>query len=115
MVHNPGYDFNDENLIVACSCKRTLLSNAFCRGATVAPIYRVRADPTVWDLFGKRVVSQSLDAAVSTAHAHGPMRLTDLGGQLDRVVSLRLTKALAGHGRTLPQFTALMVLSARGR
>jgi hypothetical protein len=43
------------------------------------------------------------------------MRLTFLVGQLDRVVSRRLTEALAVHGRTLSQFTALLVLSARGR
>jgi hypothetical protein len=54
-------------------------------------------------------------AAMSTAHANGPMRLTFLVGQLDRVVSRRLTEALAVHGRTLSQFTALLVLSARGR
>ncbi|ALK33898.1 MarR family winged helix-turn-helix transcriptional regulator [Burkholderia plantarii] len=46
---------------------------------------------------------------------HAPMRLTYLIGQLDRIVSRRLTEALAIHGLTLPQFTALSVLNGRGR
>ena len=48
-------------------------------------------------------------------HAHAPMRLTYLVGQLDRIVSRRLSEALAAHGLTLPQFTALSVLNTRGR
>ncbi len=44
-----------------------------------------------------------------------PMRLSYLIGQLDRVISRRLTEALARHGLTLPQYTALSVLRARGR
>jgi DNA-binding MarR family transcriptional regulator len=43
------------------------------------------------------------------------MRLTYLIGQLDRLVSRRLTEVLATHGLTLPQFTALSVLNGRGR
>lgn len=43
------------------------------------------------------------------------MRLTYLVGQLDRIVSRRLTEVLAAHGLSLPQFTALSVLNARGR
>jgi DNA-binding MarR family transcriptional regulator len=43
------------------------------------------------------------------------MRLTYLIGQLDRIVSRRLTEVLATHGLTLPQFTALSVLNGRGR
>jgi|SRR5579864_6441586 len=54
-------------------------------------------------------------AAVATQPAYAPMRLTYLVGQLDRIVSRRLTEALAVHGLTLPQFTALSVLNARGR
>nr|WP_234775457.1 MarR family transcriptional regulator [Paraburkholderia tropica] len=44
-----------------------------------------------------------------------PMRLSYLIGQLDRVVSKRLSEALTRHGLTLPQYTALSVLRARGR
>lgn len=47
--------------------------------------------------------------------AAAPMRLSYLIGQLDRVVSRRLTETLAGHGLTLAQFTVLSVLRARGR
>ena len=43
------------------------------------------------------------------------MRLSYLIGQLDRVVSKRLSEALTRHGLTLPQYTALSVLRARGR
>lgn len=46
---------------------------------------------------------------------HQPMRLTYLIGQLDRIVSRRLSEVLATHGLTLPQFTALSVLNGRGR
>ncbi|MEX4002089.1 MarR family winged helix-turn-helix transcriptional regulator [Paraburkholderia sp. EG285A] len=54
-------------------------------------------------------------AAEGSPHAVPPMRLSYLIGQLDRVVSRRLTEALARHGLTLPQYTALSVLRARGR
>ncbi|CAE6911305.1 hypothetical protein R69927_06017 [Paraburkholderia domus] len=53
--------------------------------------------------------------AIAAPPAHTPMRLTYLVGQLDRIVSRRLTEALAVRGLTLPQFTALSVLNARGR
>lgn len=53
--------------------------------------------------------------AAATLHAPTPMRLVYLVGQLDRIVSRRLSEALAEHGLTLPQFTALSVLNARGR
>jgi DNA-binding MarR family transcriptional regulator len=43
------------------------------------------------------------------------MRLSYLIGQLDRIVSRRLSEALSRHGLTLPQYTALSVLRARGR
>ncbi|QGZ63341.1 MarR family winged helix-turn-helix transcriptional regulator [Paraburkholderia acidisoli] len=51
----------------------------------------------------------------SGAHGARPMRLSYLIGQLDRIVSRRLSEALAQHGLTLPQYTALSVLRARGR
>ena len=44
-----------------------------------------------------------------------PAHSTYLIGQLDRIVTKRLAEALAGYGLTLPQFTALSVLHARGR
>jgi DNA-binding MarR family transcriptional regulator len=53
--------------------------------------------------------------AEASPHAVPPMRLSYLIGQLDRVVSKRLSEALARHGLTLPQYTALSVLRARGR
>jgi DNA-binding MarR family transcriptional regulator len=53
--------------------------------------------------------------AEGSPHAVAPMRLSYLIGQLDRVVSRRLSEALAHHGLTLPQYTALSVLRARGR
>ena len=43
------------------------------------------------------------------------LRITYLIGQLDRIVSRRLSEALSQHGLTLPQYTALSVLRARGR
>lgn len=43
------------------------------------------------------------------------MRLSYLIGQLDRVISRRLSEALARQGLTLSQYTALSVLRARGR
>ena len=57
----------------------------------------------------------SVTVAAAAPPAHPPMRLTYLVGQLDRIVSRRLTEALAVHRLTLPQFTALSVLNARGR
>jgi DNA-binding MarR family transcriptional regulator len=54
-------------------------------------------------------------SAEASPHAVPPMRLSYLIGQLDRVVSKRLSEALARHGLTLPQYTALSVLRARGR
>lgn len=48
-------------------------------------------------------------------HAAPPMRLTYLIGQLDRIVSRRLSEGLAQQGLTLPQYTALSVLRVRGR
>ncbi|SIT35717.1 MarR family transcriptional regulator [Paraburkholderia ribeironis] len=53
--------------------------------------------------------------AEGSPHAVAPMSLSYLIGQLDRVVSRRLSEALARHGLTLPQYTALSVLRARGR
>jgi DNA-binding MarR family transcriptional regulator len=53
--------------------------------------------------------------AQAVPHAAPPMRLTYLIGQLDRIVSRRLTEGLARHGLTLPQYTALSVLRARGQ
>ncbi|HTH59013.1 MAG TPA: MarR family transcriptional regulator [Paraburkholderia sp.] len=43
------------------------------------------------------------------------MRLTYLIGRLDRLVSRRMTEVLARQGLTLPQYTALSVLRARGQ
>ncbi|MBN3852156.1 MarR family transcriptional regulator [Paraburkholderia sp. Ac-20340] len=53
--------------------------------------------------------------AEPSPHAVPPMRLSYLIGQLDRIVSRRLAEALARHGLTLPQYTALSVLRARGQ
>jgi len=54
-------------------------------------------------------------AADGPPDAVPPVRLSYLIGQFDRVVSRRLSEALAGPGLTLPQYTALSVLRARGR
>lgn len=54
-------------------------------------------------------------APAPAVHGTPPMRLTYLIGQLDRIVSRRLSERLAEHGLTLPQYTALSVLRARGR
>lgn len=54
-------------------------------------------------------------APAAAVYATPPMRLTYLIGQLDRIVSRRLSERLAEHGLTLPQYTALSVLRARGR
>ncbi|AMR82016.1 MarR family winged helix-turn-helix transcriptional regulator [Cupriavidus nantongensis] len=43
-----------------------------------------------------------------------PSRLPYLIGRTDRIVKRRLGELLAPHGLTLPQFTALSVLHARG-
>lgn len=56
----------------------------------------------------------SLDANAVDVVA-SPMRLSYLIGQLDRMVSKRLSEVLSACGVTLPQYTALSVLSARGR
>ncbi|CAM2169829.1 MarR family transcriptional regulator [Paraburkholderia sacchari] len=53
-------------------------------------------------------------SAECSPHAVPPICLSYLIGQLKRVVSRRLTEALARHGITLPQYTALSVLRARG-
>jgi DNA-binding MarR family transcriptional regulator len=53
--------------------------------------------------------------ADATQRSVPPMRLSYLIGQLDRVISRRLAEALVLHGLTLPQYTALSVLRARGR
>jgi len=53
-------------------------------------------------------------AAASRPSAAG-MRITYLIGQLDRIVSRRLSEVLSQHGLTLAQYTALSVLRARGR
>jgi len=49
------------------------------------------------------------DAAPATS-----ARLPYLIGRTDRIVKRRLGEALAPHGLTVPQFTALSVLHARG-
>lgn len=49
------------------------------------------------------------------AQASQPMSVSYLIGQLDRIISRRLSEALSRHGLTLPQYTALSVLRARGR
>ncbi len=59
--------------------------------------------------------SKAPTRSAGTTAAASPMRLTYLIGQLDRIVSRRLSEALAAQGLTLPQFTALSVLGARGR
>jgi len=43
-----------------------------------------------------------------------PVRIPYLIGRTDRIVKRRLTEALAPHGITLPFFTAMSVLQARG-
>lgn len=58
--------------------------------------------------------SLSTPVAKPTSPA-SPTHSTYLIGQLDRIVTKRLAEALAGFGLTLPQFTALSVLHARGR
>lgn len=58
----------------------------------------------------KRNASQpAQDAAPATS-----ARLPYLIGRTDRIVKRRLGEALAPHGLTVPQFTALSVLHARG-
>ncbi|WP_043284063.1 MarR family winged helix-turn-helix transcriptional regulator [Paraburkholderia oxyphila] len=59
--------------------------------------------------------ARTRESAEGGLHVAQPMRLSYLIGQLDRVVSRRLSEALARHGITLPQYTALSVLRARGR
>ncbi|WP_248295203.1 MarR family winged helix-turn-helix transcriptional regulator [Paraburkholderia sp. UYCP14C] len=47
--------------------------------------------------------------------AAAPVRLSYLAGQLDKILTRQLSEALAPHGLTLPQYTALSVLRARAR
>lgn len=51
---------------------------------------------------------------VPEASSPAPVRIPYLIGRTDRVVKRRLTEALAPHGITLPLFTAMSVLQARG-
>ncbi|WP_019448855.1 MarR family transcriptional regulator [Cupriavidus sp. BIS7] len=53
-------------------------------------------------------------ATESETHTSPPIRIPYLIGRTDRVVKRRLTEALAPHGITLPLFTAMSVLQARG-
>jgi DNA-binding MarR family transcriptional regulator len=53
-------------------------------------------------------------ATESETSASPPIRIPYLIGRTDRVVKRRLTEALAPHGITLPLFTAMSVLQARG-
>lgn len=53
-------------------------------------------------------------AATNNWQAVPPMRLSYLVGLLDRIVSRRLSEALAPRGLTLPQYAVLSVLRARG-
>lgn len=64
---------------------------------------------------GSTLAPATTPSAGAAPAVHSPMRLSYLIGQLDRVVSRRLTEVLAPHGLTLPQFTALSVLHGRGR
>jgi DNA-binding MarR family transcriptional regulator len=48
-------------------------------------------------------------------HPAVPVRLSYLAGQLDKILTRQLSEALASHGLTLPQYTALSVLHARAR
>ena len=52
--------------------------------------------------------------STDVAQLSPPLRLTYLIAQLDRIVYRRLSDALALNGITLPQYTALSVLRARG-
>lgn len=56
--------------------------------------------------------AQTLEPAAAPPLA--PTRLPYLIGRTDRIVKRRLTEALAPHGITLPLFTAMSVLQARG-
>ncbi len=53
-------------------------------------------------------------ATESETRTSPPIRIPYLIGRTDRVVKRRLTEALAPHGITLPLFTAMSVLQARG-
>jgi len=46
--------------------------------------------------------------------ARPPQKTAYLVGRLDRVLRRRIAEALAPHGLTVPQYTALSVLNARG-
>ena len=58
----------------------------------------------------KRITPQPLQEGAPATSA----RLPYLIGRTDRIVKRRLGEALAPHGLTVPQFTALSVLHARG-
>ncbi|GAB7548709.1 MarR family transcriptional regulator [Cupriavidus sp. 8B] len=72
------------------------------------------------------MASQTRQSAKAKAHATpggeaekagvppAPIRIPYLIGRTDRVVKRRLSEALAPHGLTLPLFTAMSVLHARG-
>lgn len=63
-----------------------------------------------------QTTEQTKEGAPSAAQAPTalPSRLPYLIGRTDRIVKRRLGEVLAPHGLTLPQFTALSVLHARG-
>ncbi|WP_322063354.1 MarR family winged helix-turn-helix transcriptional regulator [Paraburkholderia sp. J63] len=79
--------------------------------------------PSVWNMSrakektsiesGIRTGRQGMDA--NPRQRGRPIRLTYLVGQLDRLVKRRLTEVLSQIGLTLPQYTALSVLNARGQ
>lgn len=52
--------------------------------------------------------------APAAGAANPPTRIPYLIGRTDRIVKRRLAEVLAPHGLTVPQFTALSVLYARG-
>jgi len=58
---------------------------------------------------------QSQASGADPDRAKRPVRLTYVIGQLDRIVKRRLSEVLSQFGLTLPQFTALSVLNARGQ
>ncbi|CAM2156427.1 DNA-binding MarR family transcriptional regulator [Paraburkholderia tropica] len=58
---------------------------------------------------------QRQEPGANPDRAKRPVRLTYLIGQLDRIVKRRLNEVLSQFGLTLPQFTVLSVLNARGQ
>lgn len=62
----------------------------------------------------KQIEVAPAEASASDTAQSTPVRLPYLIGRTDRVVKRRLTEALAPHGITLPLFTAMSVLHARG-